>query len=221
MTILKATNLCLAAALVFETTNAFTVAPPTKIDVPVVSGNQVLIDSASASSLASRVQTSPSNLPSQSQLLERVGSLSVAAASTETKAAPTKAAPAKAVQKPASISIAEINFDGKVKKTESDEYVVIQNSSKDTIDVSGYIVYPATTGNQGSTFSFPKGSSIKPNSSVRIYTNEIHKETGGYSWGSGKALWSNSGGLAVLKDDKGTKLGEFKYTPTPPAAKKS
>ena len=219
MTILKATSFCLAAALVFDATSAFTVAPPTTIDIPVVSGNQILIDSASASSSASRVETSPSNLPSQSQLLERVGSLTVAA-STETKAAP-KAAPTKAAQKPTSISIAEINFDGKVKKTESDEYVVIQNSSKDAIDVSGYIVYPATTGNQGSTFSFPKGSTIKPNSSVRVYTNEIHKETGGYSWSSGKALWSNSGGLAVLKDDKGIKLGELKYTPTPPASKKS
>ncbi len=217
MTLLKTTSLCLAAALAFETTTAFTVAPPTTIDVPLVSETQALVDSTSVSSLASRVQTSPSNLPSQSELLVRVGSFTVAA-STETKAAPKEA---KAAPTGVSISIAEINFDGKVPKTESDEYVVIQNSSKNTIDVSGYIVYPATTGNQGSTFSFPKGSTIKPNSSVRIYTNEIHKETGGYSWGSGRALWSNSGGLAVLKDDKGTKLGEFKYTPTPPASKKS
>ena len=219
MTLLKTTSLCLAAALAFETSTAFTVAPPTTIDVPVVSETQALIDSASASSLASRLQTSPSNLPSQSELLGRVGSFTVAA-STETKAAP-KAAAAKVAPKAVSISIAEINFDGKVPKTESDEYVIIQNSSKEAIDVSGYIIYPATTGNQGSTFSFPKGSTIKPNSSVRIYTNEIHKETGGYSWGSGRALWSNSGGLAVLKDDKGTKLGEFKYTPAPPASKKS
>jgi len=111
------------------------------------------------------------------------------------------------------INIAEIFFDGKVPKTESDEYVVIQNSSsKDTIDVSGYTVYPETSsGNQGSTFVFPQGSSIKPNSSVRIYTNEIHNETGGYSWGSGRALWSNKGGLGVLTDNNGKKLDEYKY----------
>ena len=216
--ILRRTTLCLTAALAFESTSAFTIAPPTSIDVPVVS----------ESSLASRVQTSPSNLPSQSQLLEKVGSLTISAATVDTKSSSVKAspapapakstpAPAKAASK-AAISIAEINFDGKVAYTEADEYVVIQNTSKDTIDVSGYIVYPATTGTQGSTFSFPKGSTIKPNSSVRIYTNEIHKETGGYSWGSGKALWSNKGGLAVLKDNKGAKLGEFKYTPV---AKKS
>eukprot|EP00957_Ditylum_brightwellii_P147130 11203405-Ditylum_brightwellii.AAC.1 len=49
--------------------------------------------------------------------------------------------------------------------------------------------------------------------SVRVYTNEVHKETGGYSFGSGKALWNNRGGLAVLKDASGKKLMEFKYKP--------
>lgn len=235
MTVLNTSRLCLVAALVAAKANAFTVAPPVAIDVPMVPGNQNFI--ASSSSAAS-VQTSPSNLPSQRQLLDRVGSLTVAAAeppkaavavaapaaapkaaavpvAAAPKATPAAAAAPKATNVAAAkgINIAEIFFDGKVPKTESDEYVVIQNSSKDTIDVSGYIVYPATTGNQGSTFAFPKGSTIKPNSSVRIYTNEIHKESGGYSWGSGRALWSNSGGLGVLKDNSGKKLGEYKYVP--------
>jgi hypothetical protein len=52
---------------------------------------------------------------------------------------------------------------------------------------------------------------LKAGESVRIYTNEIHKESGGYSFGSGKAIWSNNGGLAVLKDSAGKKIGEFKY----------
>jgi len=71
----------------------------------------------------------------------------------------------------------------------------------------------ATTGTQGPTFYFPNKSVLKPNQSVRVYTNEVHKETGGYSFGSGKALWNNRGGLAVLKDASGKKLMEFKYKP--------
>lgn len=229
MTVLSTSRLCLVAAMVAAKAEAFTVAPPVAIDVPMVPRNQNFIASSSSSAAAS-VQTSPSNLPSQRQLLDRVGSLTlavieppkaavvVAAPAAAPKAAAPKATPAAApkatnVAAAKGINIAEIFFDGKVPKTESDEYVVIQNSSKDTIDVSGYIVYPATSGNQGSTFAFPKGSTIKPNSSVRIYTNEIHKESGGYSWGSGRALWSNSGGLGVLKDNSGKKLGEFKYVP--------
>lgn len=73
-------------------------------------------------------------------------------------------------------------------------------------------MYVATTGTQGPTFTFPKKTSLKGGESVRIYTNEIHKESGGYSFGSGKAVWSNSGGLAVLKDGSSKKIGEFKYT---------
>lgn len=107
----------------------------------------------------------------------------------------------------------DVRYDGKVPKTEADEYVTIANTSKTAapVDVSGYYLYVATSGTQGATFTFPKGSTVKPGQSVRVYTNEIHKETGGYSFGSGKALWNNKGGLAVLRDARGNKVSEFKY----------
>ena len=46
-----------------------------------------------------------------------------------------------------------------------------------------------------------------------VYTNEVHKETRGFTFGSGKAIWSNNGGLAILKDGNGKKLMEYKYKP--------
>ena len=209
MTVFNANRICLVAALVCKA-NAFTVIPPVAIDVPAQHESTV---AASASTMRS----SPSNLPSQRQLLDSLGSFTVAASAPPKQATAEPAASAAPkstnVAKGAGITISDIFFDGKVPKTESDEYVVVQNSSKSAVDVSGYIVYPATSGNQGSTFTFPKGSTIQPNASVRVYTNEIHKETGGYSWGSGKALWSNKGGVAVLKDNSGKKLTEYKYVP--------
>ena len=207
---LRLTSLCIVAALASKA-NAFTVAPPVVVDVP------------SSSFSSSVVQSSSSNLPSQLQLLDKVGSLTVA---TSTVVAPTTT-PSKVVAAPTTpakvvaakpISIIDISFNGNVPRTEADEYVVVNNSSKDAIDVSGYFIYPATSGSQGSTFYFPKGSVIKPNASVRVYTNEIHKETGGYSWDSGKALWNNSGGLGVIKDNNGKKIGEFKYAPAEKSA---
>ena len=110
--------------------------------------------------------------------------------------------------------IADINYDGKVPKTESDEYVVVKNGSKTPSDISGYYIYVASTGTQGATFYFPKDAPpLGPGKTVRVYTNEIHKETGGYSYGSGKAIWSNNGGLAVMKDGNGKKVCEYKYKP--------
>lgn len=141
-----------------------------------------------------------SNLPSQKELAEKASSNTAPSKSTN-------------VATGSGIAISDIHYDGVVPKTESDEYVVITNGSKGAVDISGYYIYVATTGTQGPTFTFPKGSVLKAGASVRIYTNEIHKETGGYSFGSGKAIWSNNGGLGVLKDSNGKKLGEYKYKP--------
>mmetsp|Transcript_19707 Transcript_19707/g.22831 ORF Transcript_19707/g.22831 Transcript_19707/m.22831 type:complete len:209 (+) Transcript_19707:167-793(+) len=167
-----------------------TIAPP-----PPIEQGKVIVPSSSSAALIS--SSSVSNLPSQKELAEK----------SQTVPVPTKAVN---LASGAGITITDINYDGVVPKTESDEYVVITNNSKTPVDASGYYVYPASTGTQGPTFYFPKGTTLKAGTSIRIYTNEIHKETGGYSFGSGKALWSNSGGLGVLKDSDGKKLTEFK-----------
>lgn len=183
--------------LAVSSTDAFSLGstpPPTPPQV---------IEQANLSPIATTsisIANTATNLPSQQELAQ--------------KAQDVKPPKSTNVASGAGISISDLRFDGKVPKTEADEYVVVTNNSNTPMDVSGYFVYVATTGSQGPTFYFPKGSTIKPNQSVRIYTNEIHTETGGYSYGSGKALWSNNGGLAVLKDAKGKKLTEYKYKPT-------
>jgi len=170
-------------------------------------------------SILNNKETPVPSLPSSSvlsghNLLEQVGTLTVSASSTSSSAtakvdaskkSSTTSSPSKGV------SITDIHYDGDVPKTESDEYVVISNTGKDSVDVSGYFIYVATSGTQGPSFYFPKGSVIKSGASVKVYTNEVHKESGGYSWESGKAIWNNKGGLGVLKNADGKKLGEFKY----------
>lgn len=191
---LRLNFLALCFAGLVSTGKAFMVAPA--VDLPVAVTETKIV---SVPTMAN-VQTSYSNLPSQLDLFDKVGSLTLAEAPKSSN-----------VASGSGINIADIHYDGIVPKTEADEYVVISNSARDPVDVSGYYIYVASTGTQGPTFYFPKGSVIKGGASVRIYTNEIHKETGGYSYGYGKALWSNNGGLAVLKDNNGKKLGEYKY----------
>lgn len=180
-----------ASSVVLEMT-ASTPPPPPPAEVKV----------SPSSAATTAPATSATNLPSQQELAQ--------------KAKDVKAPSAKStnVASGAGLIISSINFDGQVPKTEADEYVVVTNKSSGALDIGGYYIYVATTGTQGPTFYFPKGAVIKPNQSLRIYTNEIHPETGGYSYGSGKAIWSNNGGLAVLKDSNGKKLTEFKYKPS-------
>ena len=188
-----------------STASALTVTPP----LPPVQSATVL-DVASPTFL--NQQSSNSRLPSQQALLDATSSSFLLSAETKTAAA-SSAPPAKQNLAGSGVAITGINYDGKVATTEADEYVIVKNANKQPIDVSGYYIYVATTGTQGPTFYFPKGSIIKPNQSVRVYTNEIHPETGGYSYKSGKALWNNRGGLAVMKEDNGKKVCEFKYKP--------
>eukprot|EP00551_Chaetoceros_affinis_P003878 CAMPEP_0203636542 /NCGR_PEP_ID=MMETSP0088-20131115/3076_1 /ASSEMBLY_ACC=CAM_ASM_001087 /TAXON_ID=426623 /ORGANISM="Chaetoceros affinis, Strain CCMP159" /LENGTH=214 /DNA_ID=CAMNT_0050490709 /DNA_START=61 /DNA_END=708 /DNA_ORIENTATION=- len=213
MTILRSSSfrsIALAALLMMATTSdAFTVSPRRSSNVmlqmsaspPPPPAEQVKVSEATPASTAA-ASTTATNLPSQKELAEKAKSQPVPAAATSNMASG------------AGISISDIRYDGLVPRTEADEYVQITNNSNSPMDVSGYYVYVATSGTQGSTYYFPKGSTIKPNSSIRVYTNEVHMETGGYNYGSGKAIWSNNGGLAVMKDAKGKKIAEYKYKPS-------
>lgn len=191
----------LMTALAFQNVNAFTVSP-----------EAILV---SAAPTFHRVETSVSHLPSHQELALRSSTslLSEAAiAATTTPVATTTTSPAATTTTtPAAVAITNLQYDGQVPTTESDEYVVLTNRSKSPMNIGNYMIYVASNGTQGATFTFPKDAVLAPGASVRVYTNEIHKETGGYSFGSKKAIWNNKGGLAVLKDAAGKKLGEYKY----------
>jgi hypothetical protein len=196
---------------------AVLLAPPHQEILGVVASSPTAVQQNVA---LANIATSSSNLPSQRELFTS-SSTTLLSAATAKQAAPAAPAAAAATSPSPGVmgtfAITGVNYDGKIPTTEADEYVVITNGSKSPVDASGYYVYVATTGTQGPTYTFPKGAAsssiIKPGASVRIYTNEIHKETGGYSFGSGKAIWNNRGGVAVLKDSNGKKLGVFSYKP--------
>jgi hypothetical protein len=52
---------------------------------------------------------------------------------------------------------------------------------------------------------------LQPGQSCRIYTNEHHPESGGFSFGSGKALWANSGECGHLFDASGAEVSTYCY----------
>mmetsp|Transcript_5372 Transcript_5372/g.7024 ORF Transcript_5372/g.7024 Transcript_5372/m.7024 type:complete len:202 (+) Transcript_5372:123-728(+) len=184
------------------TTDAFSVAPPPAAEVSTV----VIVPDTQATATATTLShTSYSNLPSQQRLFEK------SALVAQSPSVILSAASTNDVANTQLVNIVDIHYDGSVPTTEADEYVVVKNFAKEAIDVSGYYVYVFTSGTQGPTFTFPKGSVIKPGSTVRIYTNEVHKETGGYSYGTKKAIWNNRGGLAIFRDANGKKIGEYKY----------
>ena len=107
----------------------------------------------------------------------------------------------------ANIVISYIFYDGVVKRVESDEYAQITNNGSAPVNLKGYRL---NAGDPGQDFWFPDFA-IGPGQSCRVYTNEYHPESCGFSFGSGRAIWNNKGDCGYLYDATGTVVSEYCY----------
>ncbi|MFG3427836.1 lamin tail domain-containing protein [Streptomyces californicus] len=108
----------------------------------------------------------------------------------------------------AQVSITTVHHQGHVKRTQSDEYVEIHNSGTAAADLSGWTL---DAGDSGQQYTFPAGAQLAPDASLRVYTNEIHPDSGGHSFGSGRAIWNDKGDTALLRKGDGTLIAELGY----------
>ncbi|MDJ1184773.1 lamin tail domain-containing protein [Roseofilum casamattae] len=106
------------------------------------------------------------------------------------------------------VAISNIEYKGAVKRTQSDEYIEITNQGNGTVDISGWKV---TSGGQDKGFVFPAGTSLVAGKSFRVYTNEVHEESGGFSFGSKTAIWNDKGDTGKLFDAEGNEVSSYSY----------
>ena len=81
-----------------------------------------------------------------------------------------------------------IFFDGVVPKFEPDEYVQITNAGQAPQEMLGWLLRDRVDRRQ--EFVFPAWT-LNPGDVVRVYTNEVHPQWGGFSFGIGTAIWHN------------------------------
>lgn len=95
--------------------------------------------------------------------------------------------------------------------SESDEYVEIRNSGGVAANLSGWMLTDIADGTP--TYIFP-AFTLEPGASIRVYTNEIHPESGGFSFGRGASIWNNvDPDEAGLFDAAGNILSRKSYPP--------
>lgn len=104
--------------------------------------------------------------------------------------------------------IADIHYKGAVKRTQADEYVEIVNRGTAPGDISGWTLF---ADDPGQNFAFPPNTVLQPGQRIRIYTNEVHPEWGGYLYGSGRPLWNDKGDTARLRDTDDTVVSDYSY----------
>jgi hypothetical protein len=106
-----------------------------------------------------------------------------------------------------------IFFDGQMPGSESDEYVQLLNSSGFQVDLAGWVLQDTADGTP--SFEFPSHP-VQPGGRVRVYTDEVHPEWGGFSFGRGTSVWNNNErepDTAGLFNAQGQLVSEKSYPP--------
>lgn len=105
------------------------------------------------------------------------------------------------------VVIKYVFYDGLVSRVESDEYAEIANVGSATVNLGGWRL---NAGDPGQDFVFPDFK-LQPGQACRVYTNEYHPDSCGFSFGSGKAIWNNKGDCGYLYDASGAEVSRYCY----------
>ncbi len=108
--------------------------------------------------------------------------------------------------------ITEINYHGEVKRVQSDEYIEIANDGQEPVDLSGWrVLTDSMSLGREQGFTFPAETVLQVGQRFRVYTNEVHDEWGGFSFGSGTAIWNDRGDIGTLYNAAGEVVSVFAY----------
>jgi len=107
------------------------------------------------------------------------------------------------------VRIVDIGYYGQVPRLESDEFVEIANLGNSPQDITGWVLTDIT--DSYPAFTFPKYV-LEPGAAIRVYTDEIHPEWGGFSFDYGKPIWDNeTPDTAALLDAQGVEVSRKSY----------
>jgi hypothetical protein len=110
------------------------------------------------------------------------------------------------VQDNRTVRITTVHFDG-AGSNEPDEYVEIVNEGAEPVDITDWKLQDEGGRNIFAWESY----TLAPGASIRVYTNQTHNDSGGFSFESGRAIWGNSGDIAELYDADNIQVTRYAY----------
>lgn len=143
----------------------------------------------------------PTTTPTQTTTLTLSPTSTFTSTPTQT-ASPTTPPPATS----GDIRITYIFFDGTVSSYEPDEYVEIKNFDAQSIQIHNWTLRDLAE----HVYTFPEFV-MAPNQICRVYTNQDHPDFCSFSYGSGQAIWNNSGDTAYLRNSAGSLIDDYTY----------
>ena len=107
-----------------------------------------------------------------------------------------------------------IFYDGEVPRSEADEYVQLFNQGPGRVELLGWRL--ADLGARGPEFAFENSYTMENGERVRVYTDQVHANWGGFSFGRGSAIWrndENNPDTAGLFNPSGRMVSRKSYPP--------
>lgn len=108
------------------------------------------------------------------------------------------------------VKITSIFYDGVKGSTEPDEHVEITNTGDQPVDITDWVLQDAKDKTGKENYKW-EGFTLQPGQVIAVYTNEIHPESGSFSFGSTRPIWANSGGTAELYDSDKVLISRYSY----------
>jgi competence protein ComEC len=109
----------------------------------------------------------------------------------------------------AALEIAAVNADAEGPDGENlnDEYVVVENTGGEAVDLSGWTVADEA----GHSYEFPEGFALDAGATVTIRTGSGADTDTDLYWGSGSPIWNNAGDTVTLSNADGEPVLEVSY----------
>lgn len=164
-----------------------------------------IVPTASVNTATPTAVPQPTNTPAPQPTSTQPPAPTSPPAPTATQPPPPPTEPPAAA--PGDVQITFNFYDGLVSQVESDEYAVITNNGGSPVNIGGWRL---NADDPGQDFIFPSFD-LQPGQSCRVYTNENHPESCGFSFGSGQAIWANSGECGYLFDNTGAQVSQRCY----------
>jgi competence protein ComEC len=101
--------------------------------------------------------------------------------------------------------ITEVFFKG-LESGQADEFVQVENISQQGLPLVGWSLRDEV----GTVYTFPDFT-MEPGRICRVYTNQLHSEWCGFSYGRGSAIWNDDGDCAYLYDANNNLISQFCY----------
>lgn len=89
----------------------------------------------------------------------------------------------------------------------NDEYFTLQNTSGETIDLSGWTV----ENERGVAFRIPNGVMLTPNAMITIHSGSGQNTGSVLYWNAFEPIWNNTTDLAILRNAEGAILDYYSY----------